>query len=274
MAKEPKIKIDESKPPVCGIIMPISQIDNCTAEHWLDVRSIIEEVVKSINFRPNLVSNADEIGIIHKRIIHNLYSNEIVVCDVSCKNPNVMFELGIRLAFDKPTVIIKDDLTEYNFDTGVIEHLTYPRDLRFNKIIEFKEFLKNKIISTYSKSISDPNYSTFVKHFGEYKVAKLEETEVSENKFILQVLKDLDDKIDAINKREITKQNNNTITPFPQNIQWSKSFLDNLKNHMLMSNLTLPDSRKEVFDLVKDRYNLPYSQINDILWQLENEHKN
>ncbi|WP_353118770.1 hypothetical protein [Myroides odoratus] len=55
--------------------------------------------------------------------MNNIYNDEIVVCDVSSKNPNVMFELGLRLAFDKPTIIIKDEKTGYSFDTGVIEHL-------------------------------------------------------------------------------------------------------------------------------------------------------
>lgn len=81
------------------------------------------------------MSDSDEIGIIQKRIIQNVYNSEIVICDVSKKNPDVMFELGMRLAFDKATVIIKDDKTDYSFDTGVIEHLGYPRGLRFYKII-------------------------------------------------------------------------------------------------------------------------------------------
>ncbi len=131
----------------CGIVMPISSIDGCTAEHWTEILSIIKDSIISSGFEPNLVSDADDSGIIQKRIIHNLYSNEIVVCDVSAKNPNVMFELGMRLAFDKPTIIIKDDKTEYTFDTSIIEHITYPRDLRFNKIIAFKDALKKKIIA-------------------------------------------------------------------------------------------------------------------------------
>ena len=151
----------------CGIVMPISSIDGCTAEHWTEILSIIKDSIISSGFEPNLVSDADDSGIIQKRIIHNLYSNEIVVCDVSAKNPNVMFELGMRLAFDKPTIIIKDDKTEYTFDTSIIEHITYPRDLRFNKIIAFKDALKKKIIATYEKSVQDPNYTTFLKHFGE-----------------------------------------------------------------------------------------------------------
>ena len=99
------------KKTICGIVMPISGIDGCGESHWKDVMSIIKESIDNADFESNLVSNADDIGIIQKRIIQNLYENPIVVCDVSGKNPNVMFELGIRLAFDKPTIIIKDDKT-------------------------------------------------------------------------------------------------------------------------------------------------------------------
>ena len=102
-----------------------------------------------------------------------------------------MFELGMRLAFDKPTIIIKDDKTDYSFDTSVIEHLTYPRDLRFTTILSFKEKLENKIKATLEKSESDPNYTTFLKHFGDYKVANLETKEISSQDFILESIDDL-----------------------------------------------------------------------------------
>lgn len=140
---------------VCGIVMPISAIDGCLETHWSDVREIIDEAIEEAGFEPNLVSNADDVGIIQKRIIQNLYENPVVVCDVSGKNPNVMFELGLRLAFDKPTIIIKDDKTSYSFDTSPIEHLEYPRDLRFGRIVEFKEKLAEKIQATHEKSIND-----------------------------------------------------------------------------------------------------------------------
>ena len=132
----------ESK--TCGIIMPISSIDGCNEGHWAEVLNIIKESIDDAGFDPNLVSNSEDSGIIQKTIIQNLYENPIVVCDVSGKNPNVMFELGIRLAFDKPTIIIKDDNTSYSFDTGQIEHLGYPRDLRFSRIVDFKIKLSEK----------------------------------------------------------------------------------------------------------------------------------
>jgi hypothetical protein len=176
---------------ICGIVMPISSIDGCNENHWSEVLGILSDAIDDAGFEGNLVSNADDVGIIHKRIIQNLYDNPIVVCDVSCKNPNVMFELGLRLAFDKPTIIIKDDETSYSFDTSAIEHLEYPRDLRFNQVVEFKKKLSGKILATYTKSTADENYTTFLKHFGEFKVAKIDQKEVSGQEYILEELKNL-----------------------------------------------------------------------------------
>lgn len=189
--KETAKKQEEIEEKICGLVMPISAIDGCDEQHWLDVKEILEDAIKSAGFSANLVSYADEAGIIQKRIIRNLYNNPIVVCDVSGKNPNVMFELGMRLAFDKPTIIIKDDKTSYSFDTSPIEHLEYPRDLRFSKIVDFKNELERKIVATFKKSTEDKDYTAFLKHFGTFKIAQLETTEVSEEKYILEELKDI-----------------------------------------------------------------------------------
>jgi hypothetical protein len=184
--------MSETKPkPACGIVMPISGMEGCSESHWSDVLDILTEAIDEAGFQGNLVSNADDVGIIHKRIIQNLYDNPMVVCDVSGKNPNVMFELGLRLAFDKPTIIIKDDKTSYSFDTSAIEHLEYPRDLRFTSIVAFKQKLAEKIVATYTRATTDPSYTTFLKHFGEFTVAKLDKKEVSGQEFILEELRSI-----------------------------------------------------------------------------------
>jgi hypothetical protein len=103
-------KVEKDKPQ-CGIIMPISAIEDCPASHWNEVKRILESAILAAGYSPLLVSDANDSGVIQKRIVQNIYDNEIVVCDVSCKNPNVMFELGMRLAFDKPTIIVMDKKT-------------------------------------------------------------------------------------------------------------------------------------------------------------------
>ena len=177
--------------PVCGVVMPISTIDDGSESHWTDVLEIVTEAIEEAGFDANLVSNADDVGIIQKRIIQNLYDNPIVVCDVSGKNPNVMFELGMRLAFDKPTVIIKDEKTTYSFDTSIIERIEYPRDLRFSRIVGFKAKLKEKILATHKRASKNPEFTTFLKHFGEFTVAKLDKKEVTGQEFILEELRSI-----------------------------------------------------------------------------------
>jgi hypothetical protein len=157
MAKKEKEEVS------CGLVMPISSIDGCSAEHWAEVKEIITDAIESITefqFSVKLVSDADDSGVIHKRIVQNIYSSDIIVCDVSARNPNVMLELGMRLAFDKATIIVKDDKTEYTFDTGIIEHVPYPRDLHYAKIVDFKKTLSAKVLATYNEATSNKNYST------------------------------------------------------------------------------------------------------------------
>lgn len=201
------------KPLTCGLIMPISNIDGCTAEHWAEVKSIITDAVSLItdfSFTVNLVSDQEDVGVIQKRIVQNIYSSDVVVCDVSCKNPNVMFELGMRLAFDKPTLIIKDDGTDYSFDTGVIEHLNYPRDLRFSKIVSFKQNLASKICATYKASLNDASQS-FLSSFGTFKVAKLDQAEGSPEQVLIEMVQDLSRQVsrlgsDSHNRELLTRQ--------------------------------------------------------------------
>lgn len=200
MAKKEAEVLKEEKT-TCGLIMPISTIDGCSIEHWVDVRTILTEAIENAGFKANLVSDSDDSGVIQKRIVQNIYDNEIIVCDVSCKNPNVMFELGMRLAFDKPTIIVMDDKTAYSFDTSIIEHISYPRDLRYQAILDFKERLREKIKGTLKASRENSNYSTFLKHFGEFQVAQIENKEGSINDVVLSMLYDMSYQISRIRQQ-------------------------------------------------------------------------
>ena len=241
----------EKQEQLCGLIMPISSIDGCSEAHWLDVKKIITDSITSSGFKANLVSDADDVGVIQKRIIQNIYDNPIVVCDVSCKNPNVMFELGMRLAFDKPTIIIKDDKTSYTFDTSNIEHLEYPRDLRFNKIIEFKEKLKDKILATIKATSENKNYTTFLGHFGKFNVANIETKDISKEDYIIEELNELKLVINKntrhLNMQKRQEENSSIIDStlieaILNNLQGQYEFRSN------MNNRDLADLTKDVVD--------------------------
>lgn len=168
--------------------MPISDIDGYPKGHWGEILSILKDVAEEAGFEPNLVSDADDVGLIHKRIVQNLFDSPIVLCDLSGRNPNVMLELGMRLAFDKPTVLVKDDKTGITFDAGVIEHLLYPADLRYSQINTFRERLGDKLRATYRQSQESPDKASFLKAFGSFTVQKLDEHVVPAEAAMLEAI--------------------------------------------------------------------------------------
>ncbi|BEO60867.1 hypothetical protein SMQE30_12900 [Serratia marcescens] len=204
--------------PICGIIMPIASTPGYPDRHWGDVYDILCEVASKANFNPRMVSFDDDIGVIHKRIVQNVYSNPIVICDISSRNANVMFELGMRLAFDKATIIVKDNQTPFSFDISAIEHLEYPSDLRYQSINDFKKKLEGKILETYRRSVEDAEYSTFLKQFGTFKVSKLDEREAGFNEVLLEEFKDLKKSI----AMQLNKSSNSKITVGDNVGRWNK----------------------------------------------------
>lgn len=186
---------EEDVIPFCGIVMPIADMGGYEVGHWSRVRHVLNEAIKEAGYVPRIVSESEHTDIIHTNIVQNLYDDPIIVCDMSGKNANVMFELGLRLAFDKPTIVVKDDRTDYSFDTSAIKHITYRADLRFDDVREFQEAVSKAIAATVEKKKSDPNYSPFLKHFHRVKVTDLETEEVSSQEFIIQQMTKLHDEI-------------------------------------------------------------------------------
>jgi len=198
----------EDKRPVCGLIMPIADTEGYPSGHWKEVKKIITSVAEEAGFRTRLVSESEETHVIQKTIVQNVFYDDIVICDVSSKNPNVMFELGLRFAFDKAAVIIKDNETGYSFDTSPVEHVNYRKDLRFSSIEEFKKDLFVKLKATFKKS-KEANHSMYLQDFGKFVIKELDTKTVSENQYILEKLNEMQREIKNIsnaNLKDVKKE--------------------------------------------------------------------
>lgn len=187
-----------------GIVMPISERDGLKENHWKQVKDIIIRACNSIedyDVSADLVSIDDSNDIIVSRIIENLYSCDLVICDVSTSNANVMFELGIRLAFAKPIIIIKDDVTSYNFDLSSIEHVNYDRTLRFQLIEVFMKDLANKATNIL-KNYEDGKYKSYIDTLSikNYSPTNISEGEVNFQTDVIQLLNILNGKVNRIQR--------------------------------------------------------------------------
>lgn len=153
-------------PKTIGLIMPLSTMDEFhTAEHWDKVRKCLSKSMFS-GCCTKMVSDVNESKMITNTIMHNLHSNDIVVCDITCNNPNVMFELGIRIAFDKPVIVIKEKNDQNAvFDVSHIKYIEYPKDLNMPEMMKFFKSLKSMVQAAFKKQ-QDSKSMSILQQYG------------------------------------------------------------------------------------------------------------
>jgi hypothetical protein len=132
---------DTDAKPLCFAIMPITTPPEVLARygddpsHFIRVaRHIFKPAVEAAGFEFRAPASTSS-EIIQAEIIENLEKAELVLCDISQWNANVFFELGIRVALDRPVAMIKDSLTEkIPFDTAMLNCYTYDSSLDISRV--------------------------------------------------------------------------------------------------------------------------------------------
>jgi len=146
-----------------GMIRPISAIGDRTEEHWSNVQSVIKEALdnsKSYGFELSMVSDEPGSISLNDIILKNILNSEIIICDITCFNPNVMFELGIRYIKNKPLIIINDNETpKLPFDIQDLKNIKYDRDLNAHNLVkDFQKQILDEIEAAY-ETFRGGNYS-------------------------------------------------------------------------------------------------------------------
>lgn len=127
----------QSETPECFVIMPISDPDGYEAGHF---RRVYEDL-----FIPACANNgykairADEVrqtNLIHLDVLQKIVGSPMALCDLSSRNPNVLFELGLRQAFDKPVVLVQEVGTPAIFDINPLRYANYRREMLYRQVIE------------------------------------------------------------------------------------------------------------------------------------------
>ncbi len=142
----------------CFIIMPISDNENYDSGHFDRVYEyLIKPAVVQAGFNPVRSDDIKKTNFIIIDILKKLIDSEMAICDLSSKNPNVLYELGIRQAFNKPVSFIKDNLTERIFDIQGFRDFEYDASLRIDSVEKERVKLSEIIENTYNNSEKDVN---------------------------------------------------------------------------------------------------------------------
>jgi hypothetical protein len=142
------------------VIMPFVERDPKHAIGFFPevLRSLITPAAKDSNFNVK-TANRQGSDLIQSTIVNDLLEADLVVADLTEHNPNVMFELGMRMAADKPVVLIKALGTGPLFDIdNMLRVFEYSPNLWQTTIEKDLPLLRDFIKGAWENRESDKTY--------------------------------------------------------------------------------------------------------------------
>lgn len=120
---------------ICFVVMPISDGHGYDSGHFGRVyEHVFKPAIIDAGYVPIRADDTTKTDYIVVGIIQRIVEADMVLCDFSAKNPNVMYELGIRHAFGKPVTLIKDRKTDKVFDIQGLRYTEYDESLRIDSV--------------------------------------------------------------------------------------------------------------------------------------------
>ncbi len=138
--------------------MPIADMDGYDTGHFSRVYNhLIKPACEKSGFKPVRADDVASSNYIIIDILHKILDSDMVLCDLSGRNPNVLYELGIRQAFNLPTVLIKDIKTTKIFDIQGLRYTEYNQTLRIDEVVRDADLLQQAIKQTANCDPKDVN---------------------------------------------------------------------------------------------------------------------
>lgn len=183
---KPKV-VKENKD--CFIIMPIAEAEGYPNGHFKHVYdNIISPACDLAGFNPVRADEVKQTNLIHLDILKQLIEAPIAICDLSNRNPNVLFELGIRQAFDKPVVLIQEKGTPKIFDIAPLRYLEYCKEMKYHDVLSIQQELKDSIEATFEADGKQGNVNSIVKLLALNSPAQLPDIEHNRELLSLDVM--------------------------------------------------------------------------------------
>ena len=180
----------------CFVIMPISDADGYSKGHFDRVYEyIIVPACKLAGYKAVRADETSKTNVIIVDILKNILACEMAICDLSARNPNVFYELGFRQAFNKKTVLMKDEKTSRPFDISAMRSFEYQSSLRIDLVNEAIGKLVKALTETATMEENETN--SLLKMLAIESPAKLPQSLKLSNdsSLILQAIRDLGDEV-------------------------------------------------------------------------------
>ena len=197
----------------CFVIMPITDPDGYDKGHFTKVyEDIFKSACISSGYQPVRADEVKQTNLIHLDILQKLIESPMAICDLSSRNPNVLFELGLRQAFDKPTVLVQETGTPKIFDIAPLRYTEYRRELRYRDVLEDQCSITDAINATRDATAKGEGVNSIVNILSLSKPATLKEVEEGDSSGLLQLVRaEMSEMRSDFRRAMHTFENNNRI---------------------------------------------------------------
>ena len=180
--------------------MPISDQEGYEKGHFSRVYEyLIKPACEKVGFVPVRADDETKTNYIVIDIIKKILESDIVICDLSAKNPNVLYELGLRQAFNKKALLIKDIKTGRIFDIQGLRTIDYDESLRVDSVQKDINSLAKSLKETFEANESEVN--SLIQLLSIKPAILNESVELSnESSLILNAISDIQSRITSIEK--------------------------------------------------------------------------
>jgi hypothetical protein len=137
----------------CFIVSPIGDVGSETRKRSDQVlKHIIQPILNEFDIKSVRADKLPMPGVITNHIIERIINSDLVIADLTDRNPNVYYELAIRHVLKKPFVQLIEDAEELPFDVAGI------RTIRLNlKDPDLMDESRNELRQQVKHLIDNPD---------------------------------------------------------------------------------------------------------------------
>lgn len=181
----PKAKEDND----CFVIMPISDPDGYETGHFQHVYDdIISPACDNAGYNAIRADDVLQTNLIHLDVLKRLLETPMAICDLSTRNPNVLFELGLRQAFDKSVVLVQEKDTPQIFDIAPLRYTEYRKERVYHEVLEDQKAIAKALEATADAANAPDGLNSIVNLLSLTAPAALKEFHGEENGPMMQVV--------------------------------------------------------------------------------------
>lgn len=228
-----QLSLPEQK--TCFIIMPIADHPSYENGHFNRIYEfLIKPACEKAGYKAIRADDSKASHMIMFDILKKIVQCDMAICDLSTKNANVFYELGLRQAFNKKTILITDGKEKAPFDISGFRYVQYSPALRVDQCVQDINKIADMLNETTTASENDVN--SIVKLL-EIDPATVDTTKLNnEDSLIFKMIMNINDRLDKLSNNKVDKYS-----------QFSKPIVKWVRTNTTLSdnNLTLGSALKK-----------------------------